>query len=159
MSVFNYHTEQFLPVDIRTAWDFFSDAKNLSVITPPEMDFKILTKLNGAAVYEGTLIDYTVKPLFGIPLHWQTEIFKIDKPYLFADRQLKGPYKMWEHTHTFIKKGDGILMKDDVKYQLPFGIIGKITHSLLVRKKIENIFIYRKNILNKIFNNNGNNIN
>ncbi|HEY5463337.1 MAG TPA: SRPBCC family protein [Hanamia sp.] len=159
MSVFNYHTEQFLQVDIRAAWDFFSDAKNLSVITPPEMDFEILTKLNGAAVYEGMLIDYTVKPLFGIPLHWQTEIFRIDKPNMFADRQLKGPYKMWEHTHTFIRKDDGILMKDDVKYQLPFGIIGKITHSILVRKKIENIFIYRKNILNKIFNNNGNNIN
>jgi len=159
MSVFNYHTEQFLQVDIRAAWDFFSDAKNLGVITPPEMDFKILTKLNGAAVFEGMLIDYTVKPLFGIPLHWQTEIFKIDKPNMFADRQLKGPYKMWEHTHTFIKKDDGILMKDDVKYELPFGIIGKITHSLLVRKNIEKIFIYRKNILNKIFNNNGNNIN
>jgi ligand-binding SRPBCC domain-containing protein len=103
------------------------------------------------------LIDYTVKPLFGIPLHWQTEIFRVKKPEMFSDRQLKGPYKIWEHTHTFILKDKGVLMKDEVKYELPFGVLGKIAHSILVRKKIENIFKYRKEILNKIFNGHGNN--
>jgi ligand-binding SRPBCC domain-containing protein len=103
------------------------------------------------------LIDYTVKPLFGVPLHWKTEICKIEKPGLFTDRQLKGPYKIWEHTHTFIEKDNGVLMKDEVKYQLPFGNIGRMAHSLFVRKKIENIFIYREQILNKIFKDHGNN--
>ena len=76
MSVYYHDAEQFLPIDIFKAWDFFSDAKNLSVITPPEMDFKILTDLDNKGIYKGMLIDYTVKPLFGIPVHWQTEIFK-----------------------------------------------------------------------------------
>jgi len=101
-------------------------------------------------------IDYTVKPLFGIPLHWQTEIWKIKKPEMFTDKQLKGPYKTWEHTHRFFQKEEGVLMKDEVKYVLPFGIIGKLVHSLIVRKKIERIFNYRKDILNKIFKENGN---
>ena len=70
---------------------------------------------------------------------------------MFVDRQLKGPYKMWEHTHEFIEQEKGILMKDSVKYQLPFGIIGKMAHSLIVKQKIERIFNYRKGILQKIF--------
>ncbi|HET7117292.1 MAG TPA: SRPBCC family protein [Hanamia sp.] len=157
MKQFYFNTEQFLPINIKEAWDFFSDAKSLSVITPPEMDFKILSDLTDKKVFEGMVIDYTIKPLFGIKVHWQTEIFKVDKPKMFADRQLKGPYKIWEHTHTFVEKENGVLMHDQVKYQLPFGIAGRITHSLLVKKKIENIFIYRRKVLKKIFENGNNN--
>ncbi len=158
MEMYCYKTEQFLSTDMNTAWDFFSSAKNLARITPPELDFNILTALDNSDIYQGMLIEYIVRPLFGIPLHWQTEIWKIKKPQMFVDKQLKGPYKIWEHTHLFIEKEKGVLMKDEVNYQLPFGIVGKVAHSLLVRKKIERIFNYRKDILNKIFKDNGNNI-
>ena len=151
MNIYYYKTKQFLPTDINTAWNFFSSAKNLARITPPELDFKILTELDDKDIYEGMLIEYIVRPLFGILLHWQTEIWKIKKPEMFVDRQLKGPYEIWEHTHEFIEQEKGILMKDSVKYQLPFGIIGKMAHSLIVKQKIERIFNYRKEILQKIF--------
>jgi len=157
MPTFYYTTEQLLPTDLDKSWDFFSSAENLALITPPAMDFKILTALIGQEIYEGMLINYTVKPLWGVKFHWETEICKVNKPLFFTDRQSKGPYKLWEHTHTFIKKDNGILIKDEVKYQLPFGIIGNIIHSLFVRKKIEDIFTYRKKVLNQLFGTHGNN--
>jgi ligand-binding SRPBCC domain-containing protein len=147
---------QFLPIDKKKAWDFFSTPKNLSKITPPEMDFKILSTLNGEEIFEGMKIDYTVKPLFGISVRWQTEICKVDKLNYFTDRQTKGPYKIWEHTHTFIEKNNGVLMTDVVNYELPFGFIGNFVHLILVKRKIESIFDYRKQILEKIFISNGN---
>lgn len=155
MPTFYYTTEQLLPTDINRSWDFFSSAENLALITPPAMDFKILTALNGREIYEGMLISYTVKPLWGFKFHWETEICKVNKPLFFTDRQLKGPLKLWEHNHTFIKKDNGVLIKDEVKYQLPFGIIASIIHSLFVRRKIEDIFIYRKKVLNQLFASNG----
>jgi len=151
MAIYQYTTEQFLPISIRKAWDFFSSPKNLSVITPPEMDFKILTQLDDKEIYNGMLIDYTVKPLFGIPMHWQTMIIDVKPLEVFADTQLKGPYKLWHHTHTFIEKDGGVLMTDIVNYELPFGILGDWVHSLIVRKKIESIFAYRKQVLEKLF--------
>jgi ligand-binding SRPBCC domain-containing protein len=151
MSVYYYDAEQFLPIDISKAWGGFSDAKNLSIITPPELDFKIFTNLDNKEIYEGMQIDYTLKPLFGIRMHWQTEINRINKPGMFADRQAKGPYKTWEHTHIFLEKNNGVLMKDHVKYELPFGILGRITHSLIVKRQIERIFIYRKEVLKNIY--------
>ena len=108
MSTFYYKTEQFLPVDINTAWDFFSSPKNLALITPPELDFNILTALNGEEIYEGMIINYTVKPLLGIPLRWETEICRVEKPNFFTDRQLKGPYRLWEHTHSYTEVNKGI---------------------------------------------------
>ncbi len=151
MAIYQYTAEQFLPISIRKAWIFFSSPKNLSVITPPEMDFKILTQLDDKEIYNGMLIDYTVKPLFGIPMHWQTKIIDVKPLEVFADTQLKGPYKLWHHTHTFIEKDGGVLMTDVVNYELPFGILGDWVHSLIVRKKIESIFAYRKQVLEKLF--------
>src|SRR5690606_10242320 len=151
MGMFYYKTEQFLPIPIEKAWDFFSSAKNLAVITPPALNFNILTAVDGKEIAEGMLIDYTLRPLFGVPVKWKTEISKVDKPLMFTVRQLKGTYKTWEHTHTFSQKDNGVLMTDELKYKLPFGFIGKIMHSLIVRKKIKDIFNYRRQILHKLF--------
>ena len=146
-----YKTEQWLPISVEAAWKFFSTPNNLALITPPELDFKIQTKLNGEEIFDGMIIDYKVKPLFGIPLHWQTEICRVLKNSLFIDRQIKGPYKVWEHTHTFEKSDSGVLMKDEVIYKLPLGFIGEIAHKITVKDKIEKIFSYRKKILNELF--------
>jgi ligand-binding SRPBCC domain-containing protein len=152
MGVYYLHAEQLLPVDLQTAWTFFSSPNNLALITPPEMDFIPLTPMaDGAEIYTGMLIDYTVKPLLGISLRWQTEIGIVQRPHFFTDKQLKGPYRIWEHTHTFTQTGKGVLMKDEVKYQLPFGSLGSLAHALLVRKKLQALFRFRKAAIERIF--------
>ncbi len=159
MSLYNIKSEQYLPIDINTAWSFFSSAKNLAIITPPEMDFKICTNLTEKEIYEGMKIDYTLRPILNIKVKWQTEIGKTEKNHFFTDKQLKGPYSIWEHKHTFVPVNEGVMMYDDVKYKLPLGIIGTIAHTLFVRKQLEKIFNYRKEILDKIFNKNASSIN
>src|SRR5680860_380435 len=104
MQTYHYKTEQFLSIDISKAWNFFSSVKNLAIITPPEMKFQILTELDDKGIYEGMIIDYTVRPLLNVPLHWQTEIYKVIGHFHFTDRQLKGPFRLWEHSHSFIEK-------------------------------------------------------
>jgi ligand-binding SRPBCC domain-containing protein len=152
MKNFHLHTEQQLPVSLEEAWSFFTSPLNLPKITPPDMGFKVLTALSDAPVYAGMEIDYTVKPLLGIPVKWRTLISEVQELNRFTDKQLKGPYSLWEHTHTFARKEGGVLMTDDVKYSLPFGFLGRIMHTLVVRKRIEEIFNYRRQTLEKIFN-------
>lgn len=150
--VYFLRREQLLPVDLLTAWTFFSSPNNLAKITPPEMGFKTLSTFKeNQEIHTGMLIDYKVKPLFGISLFWQTEIVDVQKPYSFVDTQLKGPYRLWEHTHTFTEKENGVLMQDVVKYQLPFGPLGALANALLVRKKLESLFAFRKAAIERIF--------
>ena len=151
MSQFYFRTEQYLPAGIGKAWKFFSSAKNLARITPPELDFRIISAPGDQEIHEGMIIDYLVKPLAGWPVRWRTEIEKVQKPVLFIDRQVAGPYRTWVHRHEFIQKQHGLLMKDEVLYELPFGWIGDLVHRLLVRKRIEGIFEYRRQMLEKIF--------
>ncbi len=144
--------QQQLNCDIQTAWKFFSSANNLSEITPKDMNFVVRTQLSDAEIYEGMLIDYYVSPLLGIKLNWQTEITEVNFQKSFTDFQKKGPFKLWNHFHEFILNDKGVLMMDTVSYELPFGFLGEIAHSVMVKKKLEYIFDYRFKILEETFN-------
>lgn len=151
MSYKLYRAQQ-LNCDINTAWDFFSSAQNLSKITPKEMNFIVRTPTADDAIYQGMIIDYYVSPLFGIKMKWKTEITQVAFQRSFTDFQKSGPYKRWNHHHEFIINENGVLMKDTVDYELPLGFLGKITHFLFVRKKLNYVFDYRHKILEELFN-------
>lgn len=143
--------EQQLSCDLGTAWKFFSSANNLSEITPDDMGFIVLTEMKDDKIYEGMLIDYYISPLLGIKMKWQTEIIHVDFQKSFIDLQKKGPYKLWKHHHEFISNEEGVLMKDTVEYELPFGVLGEMAHDLFVRKKLDYIFDYRFRVLSRLF--------
>ncbi len=150
MKIYRHFEEQKLPVSIQKAWDFFSSPGNLSKITPPEMKF-VITNDPGKNIYSGQVITYKVRPIFNIPLNWVTIISAVEKPYYFIDEQKFGPYKFWHHRHTFKEINDGVLMKDEVYYALPAGVFGRIIHRFFIKKKIKEIFSFRKETLNKMF--------
>ena len=146
------YREQQLNCDIQTAWDFFSSPKNLSKITPKDMGFTVLSDYNSEQITEGMAIDYIVSPLLKVPLKWRTRITHVEPNISFTDFQEKGPYKYWNHFHEFIPNKDGVLMKDTVDYELPFGFLGKIAHRLFVKKKLAHIFDFRYSVLENLFN-------
>lgn len=143
---------QQLYCDTATAWSFFSSPHNLSRITPKDMGFVVLSELPDEDIYVGMIIDYTVSPLLGVPLKWQTKIIQVDHEKSFTDFQQKGPYKLWSHHHEFSPNQDGVLMTDTVHYELPFGIIGSFAHHIFIKKKLEGIFNYRYQVLEQLFN-------
>jgi ligand-binding SRPBCC domain-containing protein len=149
---YQLYREQQLHCNIEAAWSFFSNPDNLSEITPKDMGFIVLSKQDNKDIYKGMEIDYTVSPLLGIPMKWKTQITHVDFQKSFTDFQAKGPYKLWNHYHEFIPNENGVLIKDTVDYELPFGFLGTIAHSLFVKNKLEEIFNFRFQVLEKMFN-------
>ena len=98
----------------------------------------------------GALIDYRIK-LFGVPLRWRTRIEAYERETRFVDVQLRGPYRLWEHTHEFRDAPGGTLMTDRVDYAVPFGIAGEAARLLFVRRTLERIFDYRGDTIAEIF--------
>lgn len=127
---------------------FFSDAANLEAITPDFLNFKILTP-RPIAMRPGTLIDYQIR-LFGIRLTWRTQIETWEPPFRFSDVQLKGPYKLWHHTHEFLAVPPGTLMTDRVRYQMPLGPIGRLAHALWTERTLGRIFDHRFAMINEL---------
>lgn len=140
--------EQRLPISLPQAWDFFSDARNLARITPPEMGFEVTSRLP-PRMYAGMIITYRVRPLLGVPVNWVTEITHVDEGRLFVDEQRFGPYRFWHHQHLFREVPGGVEVGDIVNYALPPGA-GPV-RPLLVTPRLESIFDHRRRVLAQMF--------
>lgn len=141
--------KQIIERPLKEVFNFFADAGNLEKITPPELNFKIITP-PPIDIKKGALIDYQLK-LRGIPITWKTEITQWNPPHDFGDTALKSPYKQWIHLHTFEEGKNGeTIMKDLVRYRLPLEPLGDIAH-WYVRKELNYIFDYRYKVVEEIF--------
>ena len=150
MALHRFETEQLLAIDRDEAWGFFSDPRNLAVITPPDMKFEVTSPMP-PAVYAGLIVTYRVRPLLGIPVQWVTEITHVDEGCYFVDEQRLGPYRVWHHEHHFAEVPDGILMRDIVHYSVPLGPLGDLVNQVVVRRRVEEIFAFRRGVLDQRF--------
>ena len=134
--------EQRLPGTPDEVFPFFADALTLEAITPPWLGFRVVTA-EPVEMRPGALIEYRLK-LRGLPLSWLTRIDEWVPGERFVDLQLAGPYALWHHTHEFAPDGDGgTVMRDTVRYALPFWPLGEVAHALLVRRDLAAIFDFR----------------
>jgi ligand-binding SRPBCC domain-containing protein len=141
MSIHTLKREQIIPLPIEEVFAFFADAANLETITPAWLNFRILTP-GPIAMRAGARLDYRLK-WHRLPIAWKTEIVAWKPPYGFTDVQLRGPYRLWHHVHSFFAESEGTRMIDLVSYHLPLGAIGELAHSVLVRRDLERVFDYR----------------
>lgn len=146
MRVFTLQTELWLPRPRAEVFSFFAEARNLEAITPSWLRFEVLTPAP-IAMRAGALIDYRLR-IHGIPLRWRTEITVWQPPERFIDVQRRGPYLLWEHTHTFEERDGDTRCVDHVRYR-PRG--GALVHWLFVRRDVQSIFRFRQQRLAALF--------
>jgi len=151
MKVYKKETVQHINASLDECWEFFSNPKNLQKITPASMGFEI-TDFDSQSMYAGQIIQYKISPLLGLKVNWVTEITQVKDRAYFIDDQRFGPYSFWHHKHFFETTPTGVKMTDVVHYALPFGFLGRIVNALIVKNKLNEIFDYRFQKVNELFN-------
>jgi ligand-binding SRPBCC domain-containing protein len=150
MKIYTLHKKQQLPITLDKAWEFLSNPKNLAIITPDYMSFKIMSKID-RPLYTGQIIQYIVTPLLGIKTKWVSEITHIEEKKYFVDEQMYGPYALWHHKHFVKEIEGGVELEDIIDYKVPLGVLGQLVHPFLVKPKLEEIFNYRQEKLVALF--------
>ncbi len=127
---------------LEEAWQFISRPENLNLITPDDLNFQIVSRVPDD-MYNGLLIEYLVSiPLIG-KQRWLTEIKHVRPMYSFVDEQRVGPYKLWYHYHQIEEVEGGVLFIDEVTYEPPFSVLGRVANGVFIRKTLDRIFDYR----------------
>lgn len=150
MKIYTLHQTQKLPISLETAWDFLCNPANLSKLTPPEMNMTIISGAD-RAMYAGQVLQYSVTPIAGFKTKWVSEITQYEDKKYFVDLQLYGPYAFWHHKHFVNEIDGGVEMEDIIDYKVPFGILGRLVHPILVKPKLDAIFNFRTQKLEEIF--------
>ena len=154
MKIYTLKKEQYLPISIDNAWNYFSDPFNLTKITPPELGLKILNldSQEVTKIYPGMIIQYVVTPVLGIKQKWVTEITHVNPPHYFVDEQRFGPYEFWHHQHHFrIASDDVVKCTDLIHYSIRLDPLSRLINYLVVSKNLKLIFEFRKEVLEKKF--------
>ena len=142
--------EQRFPTDRNALWDFIATPNNLAAITPPSMRFETLHG-GGEAMFPGQVIAYRLRPLPGWKTSWVTEITHMENGRYFVDEQRFGPYAFWHHLHRLDDVPGGVKMTDTVHYKIPFDFLGNWVNALVVKKKLDEIFAYRRRKMETLF--------
>lgn len=141
---------QTVNATIEDVWDFFSNPRNLNLITPPSLHFQILSG-DEVPIYNGQIICYRIRISPFLHVNWVTEIKGIVSLSTFTDEQIKGPYKLWIHHHQFIPTANGVDIIDTVQYRIGFSILGESLHSLWIKRRLSYIFRYRRERIKSFF--------
>jgi ligand-binding SRPBCC domain-containing protein len=136
LRTFTLERTQVVAAPLERAWAFYASPRNLQAITPPWLFFRIDEAPDQLAA--GSRLRYRLR-LFGVPIGWLTEIRQWVPPRSFVDVQLRGPYRLWEHTHRLSPVPGGTEIHDHVRYQ----VLGGALVDLLVRRWLRAIFDYR----------------
>jgi ligand-binding SRPBCC domain-containing protein len=149
MKTYFFETQTILDRPIQEVFPFFANAENLNTVTPPWLNFEILTPLP-IEMKVGTIVDYRLR-LHGLPIRWRSQVTEWDPPNKFTDVQIHGPYRIWKHEHFFTAEGTRTRMTDRVEYAVPGWIFAPMVHSLFVRGDLQKIFDYREQKFVEIF--------
>lgn len=134
--------EQWVPLPPDAVFPLYADALNLERITPPFLRFRVVGS-SDATLREGSTIEYRLR-LHGVPIGWRSRIESWRPSEAFVDRQIRGPYALWHHLHTFEPYAGGTLVRDRVRYRLPLGALGELVAGRLVARDLQRIFEYRR---------------
>ncbi len=148
MTAYQLRSRLLAPLPITQTFRVFQDPRNLGRITPPSLGFQIASNTD-IEMRTGAEIDYTIRWL-GLPLRWKTLISAYDPPHSFTDEQLRGPYTLWRHVHSFEETAGGTVVSDCVDYRLPFGPLGAVAHRMVVARQLRAIFTFRQRAMDDL---------
>lgn len=133
---------QHVPYPLDDVFNFFASVRNLERITPDFLHFRI-RRAPADPLRAGALIDYRLG-LHGVPVWWRTKIQEWQPPRRFVDVQLRGPFRLWHHTHEFIADDTGTLITDTVRFDVYFRLLYRTPIMGWIDRDLRRIFEYRR---------------
>jgi ligand-binding SRPBCC domain-containing protein len=142
-----FQCEQWVPYPGERVFAFFADPENLPPLMPAWQHARVEKAPDAAG--EGSLITISFRPVPLLPLRleWVALITEFRWNEFFCDEQCRGPFKYFRHCHRIRAERDGTVVSDQVEYELPFGVLGEVANSVMMKRQIKSLFRHRQKML------------
>jgi ligand-binding SRPBCC domain-containing protein len=170
--LYTFHSERWFPCRIELVFAFFANPQNLPRLMPAWQAARIeeaayapppprpLTadpalRLDTLAAGVGSRIILSMRPFLYSPIRvpWEAEIAEFVWNEYLCDIQIRGPFSYWRHYHRLHPETrtddsgapiEGTLLRDDIEYSLPYGPIGSLIQSFVVKPQLKATFNTRQ---------------
>lgn len=159
-----FQAEQWLSYPVELVFAFFSNPENLPRLMPTWQNARIeeasfapppprppgTPHFAGVMAGAGTRMTLSFRPFPFSPIRvpWDAEIDEFVWNDHFCDTQHRGPFAFWHHCHRLTpetREGKpGTLLRDELEYELPFGLLGELAQKTLFPVQLCSIFAYRQ---------------
>lgn len=116
----------------------------LARLTPPWEPTRVLEAAPDLSVGSVAVVETR---LFGlVPVRWVARHTAYDPPRMFEDVQVEGPFRAWRHRHTVEPHEKGSVLRDEIDFETPLGVLGRMAAPLLVEPRLRRLFEYRHRV-------------
>ena len=71
---------------------------------------------------------------FGIRQRFTARITELEPPHRFVDELVRSRFRSLRHVHEFVARDGGTLMRDDLRWESPLGVLGRLADRLFVER-------------------------
>jgi ligand-binding SRPBCC domain-containing protein len=133
--------ESVFAASAATLFAFHERPDAFALLQPPWQVSEIVEPPTSLRVGTKVVIRVRLGPI------WQTieaEHVAYEPGRMFADRMVRGPFASWLHRHIVTPEGpDRSRLTDDIEYELPLGVLGRVFGGPLARRELERLFAFR----------------
>lgn len=140
----NFVKESLIEAQPESVFAFHELPDALKRLTPPWEKARVIEPAKDLQVGSTAIVE---TKLFGLlPVRWVARHTVYDPPRMFEDVQVKGPFKLWRHRHIVEAHERGALLRDEVEYEPPLGLIGRAFAPVLILPRLRRLFDYRHRV-------------
>lgn len=122
------------------AFDWHERPGAFERLAPPWQSVRVVDRTG--TIHDGDRLTIELR-LGPLRKHWVAVHEQCVPGRRFVDRQERGPFAEWVHTHSFFERDGGSRLEDTVEYRLPFGRAGELVGGRLARRRLDQLFAFR----------------
>lgn len=143
-SKMHFVKESLIHASPERVFAFHEQDSALELLSPPWETARVLQNAGISQVGSRAIIETNIIGPF--KTRWIAEHTVYQPPHLFEDVQIRGPFRRWRHRHIINAHPEGATLRDEIEYEPPLGILGRLLAPLLIEKRLRKLFGYRHRV-------------
>ena len=139
------HLTSFIAAPVERVFDL-SRSINLHQVSTTDTKEKAIAGVLTGLINKDETVTWEARHLFKTR-QFTSRITEMQSPEFFVDEMIKGDFKSYSHEHHFRPANNGTIMIDKVKFESPYGMLGKILNNIFLRSYMERLLIKRNAVI------------
>jgi len=139
------HLTTFIAAPADVVFDLFRDV-GLHQITHQQYKEEAIRGTTSGLIKKGDTVTWRAKHL-GKLRFLSVKVTEMDAPLFFEDTMLQGDFKSFVHRRHFKQIDNGTIVIEEVHYETPYGLAGKLFNHFYLNKYLSRILQERTEVI------------